>query len=66
MNMAYKIIHRKDECIACGVCAAVCPDNWEMGDDGFAKPINEVVEELGCNQEAKDSCPVGCIDFEEI
>jgi len=48
-------------CIGCGACAAVCPDNWVLGDDGKAKPKKAEVKEIGCNQEAADSCPVGHI-----
>ncbi len=64
--MAYKITQNRDECIGCGVCAAVCPDNWEMADDGLATPLKEMVEEIGCNEEAKDSCPTDCIEIEEV
>lgn len=32
--MAVKIIHDRKICIGCGACAAVCPDFWEMADDG--------------------------------
>ena len=63
--MAYKIIQTRDECIGCGVCAAVCPDSWEMKDDGLASPLNEIIDEVGCNQEAADSCPTNCIVIEE-
>ena len=29
-----KVIHEREKCIGCGACAAVCPDFWEMSDDG--------------------------------
>ena len=64
--MAYKITQNREDCIGCGVCAAVCPDNWEMVDDGLANPLNEMIEEIGCNEEAKDSCPTSCIDILEV
>lgn len=66
-----KIIHERQKCIGCGACAAVCPAFWEMAEDGKAnlkgakKIQNEnyqlEVEEVGCNKEAADSCPVQCI-----
>ncbi|MBT5022626.1 ferredoxin [Candidatus Woesearchaeota archaeon] len=59
-----KIEHNKDMCIGCGACAAAC-DNWEMGDDGKAHPKKTELDEVGCNQEAADNCPVSCITVVE-
>ena len=59
-----KITQDYDACIGCGACAAICPDNWEMK-DGKAVPRETELEECGCNQQAADSCPVGCIKVEE-
>ena len=59
--MTIKIEFKKEECIGCGTCAAVCEDNWEMTDDGKAKPKKTTLKELGCNKEAADACPVQCI-----
>jgi len=68
-----KIILKKEECIGCGTCAALCPDFWEMDDAEMkvklkgAKKNEETGEwelevgETGCNQEAADACPVQCI-----
>jgi ferredoxin len=62
----YKIEHDVAACIGCGSCANICPDNWTMGDDGKAKPKKTELDELGCNQEAADSCPVSCIKVVEV
>ncbi len=56
-----KIIQKHDECISCGACASVCPDNWEAKKDGKYGPIKTTVKEAGCNKEAAAGCPVGCI-----
>ena len=56
-----KIKQDRDECIGCGACAATCPENWRMDDDGKATPIKTELKEIGCNQEAADSCPVEII-----
>jgi ferredoxin len=72
--MPVKIIHDRPVCIGCGACAAVCPDHWEMGDDGKshlkgAKQSGETytlsLPEAKCNSEAAQSCPVNCIHIEE-
>lgn len=66
-----KIIHEREKCIGCGSCAALCPAFWEMSEDGKSKLIgaekntegNYELEtnEVGCNQEAADTCPAQCI-----
>lgn len=66
-----KIIHEREKCIGCGSCAALCPKFWEMADDGKSNLKNATkstggnyeleVKEIGCNQEAADSCPVQII-----
>ncbi|HDD45926.1 MAG TPA: ferredoxin [Candidatus Aenigmarchaeota archaeon] len=63
--MAWKIEQDRDACIGCGACASICPDNWKMESDGKSKPIKTEIEELGCNKEAADACPVQCIKIEK-
>jgi ferredoxin len=70
-----KVIHDRNVCIGCGACAAVCPDFWEMADDGKSrlkggKDKNGAVFELEvddpkCNKDAAQSCPVNCIHIEK-
>jgi len=57
----------KETCIGCGICAATCPDVFEMQSDGKAGTISEKVPEQ-LDDEAKDSeegCPVNAITTEE-
>ncbi|ATD53843.1 ferredoxin [Clostridium chauvoei] len=53
----------KDTCIGCGLCPSVCPEVFEMDDDG--KAVAKVTEVPDANvDEAKDaesSCPVSAI-----
>ena len=66
-----KIIQEREKCIGCGSCAALCPKYWEMSEDGKSKLKNSTpnaegnheleVEEIECNQEAADACPVQII-----
>ena len=70
-----KIILERNVCIGCGSCQAVCPKYWEMADDskvnllGSQKTEDEKynlkVKEIGCNQDAADTCPVQCIHIEK-
>ena len=68
MPKKYEIVHDRDQCIGCGACAAVNPDNWEMAEDGLAKPKKTDIteEEFSANMEAAESCPVNCIHIYEI
>lgn len=70
-----KIIQDHENCIGCGSCAAICPKFWEMNyDEGksFLKgeKKNEKgeyeleVQDIECNQEAADVCPVKVIRIE--
>jgi len=67
-----KIIHERQKCIGCGSCAAFCPKYWEMDEDGKARLLNSKknpetkndeleVQEIGCNLQAAESCPVQII-----
>ena len=49
----------KEKCIGCGTCAAVCPEVFEMTDDGKAKVKTQ--KNMACVKEAIDSCPVDVI-----
>ncbi len=62
----YRIVQNREACIGCGACVSVCPDNWEMKDDGKASPIKTEVDDVGCNQDAADVCPVQCIKIEKV
>jgi ferredoxin len=53
----------KDACISCGLCPSICPEVFEMEDDGKAGVVTDLVpeaEEDGA-KEAEESCPVNAI-----
>jgi len=65
MMAKFKIEQDRNACIGCGACTSVCPDNWEMkGDKSHPKKIQ--VDDIGCNQEAADVCPVQCIKIKKV
>ncbi len=59
--MAYKIEVDKNLCIGCGACVATC-NNFKMV-SGKAKPVKDIVNDIGCNQDASDCCPVSAINI---
>lgn len=52
-------------CIGCGACVAVCPEVFELREDGKS----HVKDEKGCEKcdckMAKEGCPVQAISIEE-
>lgn len=63
--MAKKLIIDEDLCEGCETCVSLCPDVFELGENGKARIKNPDALE-SCNiQEAIDSCPVGAIRWEE-
>ena len=53
-------------CIGCGACTAVCPDVFDLNDEGKAENImgEDIPEDLmdAC-KEAAESCPVEAIEL---
>ena len=70
-----KIIQEREKCIGCGTCVAICSDFCTMGEDGKATLKNSKdngngffeadVDDIGCNKEAVDACPVQIIKIEK-
>ena len=62
-----KVKVNRDACIGCGACAAICPDVFEIDDEGLSKAKKEIVDE----NDKKDllniveSCPVSAIVIED-
>ncbi len=60
--MNYKV--DKEKCISCGLCSNLCPEIFELTEDGKAK-IKEGADwekNKECVKEAKEGCPVGAIE----
>ncbi|AQR92815.1 MULTISPECIES: ferredoxin [Clostridium] len=57
----------KDTCIACGLCPSICPECFDMQDDGKAGAIVDEVpsDAEDSAKEAEESCPVNAIEVEE-
>ncbi|NMM66013.1 ferredoxin [Clostridium sp. P21] len=56
----------KDTCIGCGLCPDICPEVFQMDDDGKAKAVVDSVsstQEDGA-KDAAEQCPVNAISVE--
>ena len=52
----------KEKCIGCGTCESLCPDVFELKDDGKAYvKENANCDKAGCCKDAVESCPVDAI-----
>lgn len=67
-----KIKVNQDVCIGCGACAGMCPEVFELTDNGVAdvKKGNEDFDKLNDSvkenvTDAKEGCPAGAISVEE-
>lgn len=53
-----------EKCIGCGLCASMCADVFELGDDGKSrvKSEGEDIKCSGCDlYDVSNSCPEGAI-----
>ena len=57
----------KDTCVACGLCPSICPECFDMEDDGKAGAIVDEVPDnsMDSAKEAEEGCPVDAISIEE-
>lgn len=54
----------KEKCIGCGYCTSVCPNVFELGEDGKSevKEGADFEENKDCIEEAKNGCPAQAIE----
>ncbi len=65
-KMARKVVLDQECCIACESCVELCPEVFQM--DEASEKAHVILPEGGneaCIEEAIDTCPVGCISWEE-
>ncbi len=53
-----------DDCIGCGLCNSICPEVFEMTDDGMAKALDVSVtgQVEALSLQAQEQCPVNAIE----
>ena len=61
-----KAVVDQETCIGCGLCPSMCPEVFQMNDDGKAESVvDEVPGEVAVSaKEAEGSCPVNAIKVE--
>ncbi|MDD3048929.1 MAG: ferredoxin [Bacilli bacterium] len=64
-----KVLINKDSCIGCGACSSICPEVFDMNDDGVAitkdKEGNVPEREIESATSALENCPTGAISEEK-
>lgn len=58
----------KDACIGCGACRALCPEVFDIDEEGLATVIKEdnlTSEEVENATDAMEGCPTAAISKEE-
>jgi len=50
-----------DDCMGCESCVELCPDVFQMNDDGDKAMVIDPDSTLDCVEEAMDSCPAEAI-----
>lgn len=53
-----------DSCIGCGLCASMCPEIFEMSDEGvaIASKTNVPTEVQNTAEQTQNDCPVNAIE----
>lgn len=60
-----KVVVNRDNCIGCGACEALCPEIFQIDDEGLSTVIDntEIKDELLEKvTEAMESCPTSAIE----
>ena len=59
-----KVVVNRDNCIGCGACEALCPEVFQIDDEGISTVINtENIDEAKV-MEAIEGCPTSAISKE--
>ncbi len=68
MGKKYRIRVNKECCIGCAACVNAAPELFEMDEEYFSQPVQEIIDEEKLEEAklAADSCPAECIKIEEI
>ncbi len=60
-----KVVVNRDNCIGCGACEALCPEVFQIDDEGLSTVINNENLDVDKVTEAIEGCPTSAISKEE-
>ena len=62
-----KVVVNRDNCIGCGACEAICPEVFQLDDEGLSTVTCDNFDNIDQDalQEAVEGCPTSAIDKEE-
>ncbi len=62
-----KIVYDENICASTGMCEAVAPDNFEIGDDGRLQihDLTPPQDQYALMQDAVTACPTGALSLED-
>lgn len=62
-----KIVHNETRCSSIGMCDAVAPEFFEVGDDGALRVLNSAPTDChrALIEEAVADCPTGALSIED-
>jgi ferredoxin len=64
-KMEKRLVIDEEECQGCETCVELCPDVFEFDENTEKAIVINPEADDDCIQEAIDSCPVECINWEE-
>ena len=60
----FKIVFEREKCLGCGACLSC--DNWKMQDDGKVSPTQVDLDDIACNSQAAEVCPIKIINIKTL
>ncbi len=61
-----KIVVNQNQCIGCGACVAIAPENFEFDENGKSSVLSQENIESENVLNAVESCPTSAISVEEL
>ena len=62
-----KVVVNRDNCIGCGACEAICPEVFQIDDEGLSTVVCDDNAKMDENavKDAAEGCPTSAIEINE-